>query len=204
MNYKRYRKENNRLDQIAKQTKNNFIPTVVTRAKEEVRIILLNAPAKRIPIGKHTLKKKKRKYKSNSKAIQAEATKSRIQRYADKLNHDLPISERWFQRNWNAEGIEGSKYNEVLGHRIPDVINHIYHFIIEVDGSIHNTEYQKKIDKMKDNYFRKKGFTVFRVIAYNEDSYKNCLNAVKELIKLYDLARISPVLEQGGPDVNKV
>lgn len=186
--------------------KANFIPTVITRAKEEIRRIVLGAPAKRIPIGKHTLPLKKKKKSVNAKKIQKAATKTRMERYAAKLRFNTPRSEVWFQKLYNEEKIAYSGYNQVLGCFIPDVLNRRYRFIIEVDSSIHNTPEQKIKNKNKDGYYRKKGYTVFRVIAYSINSYIECLTAIHKMLnrKPYELARISPVLEQGGPVVNKV
>lgn len=198
----RFLKENSRLDAIAKRSHELFTPTIIIKTKEEIRKILLSAPAKIIPIGKHTLPLKKKSIRL--KRIQKQANETRMERYAAKLRSNTPKSEVWFQGLFNKENIGYNEYNQVLGHTIPDVLNRRYRFIIEVDGSIHNSLEQKRKDMNKDGYYRKKGYTVYRVIAYNINSYKTCLELIKTLVKTYESARISPVLEQGGQIVNKV
>lgn len=117
-------------------------------------------------------KKKKRKKKK---------TKSRRQVYADKLNENLPASEVWFQTKWATDiqqdklDLYTDKFNEPLGSYIPDVINRGFKYIIEIDGSIHDTPEQQYKDRKKDAYYLRRGYQVFRIKAYCNISYSEAL-----------------------------
>lgn len=105
--------------------------------------------------------------------------KSKIATFARRLRRNTPASERWFQSLWEPFRHELDQYNVPLGRIIPDVHNSHFMYAIEVDGSIHNTPYQKYIDSKKDKYYQKRGYDVFRVRAYNLDDF----NATVELVE---------------------
>ena len=112
--------------------------------------------------------------------------KSRIERYAEALNRDLARSERWFQSLWDKHTFN-DYYNHPMGKYIPDVINFQYRYIIEVDGSVHETPEQKVKDLKKDAYYKSKGYQVFRItysVTDNESNilqYKTVLDAVLKI-----------------------
>lgn len=68
------------------------------------------------------------------------------------------------------------KFNCPFGPYIPDVINHFFKYVIEIDGSIHNREDIKLKDIRKDLYYTSKGYKVIRIQAYNESSFKQGLD----------------------------
>lgn len=103
---------------------------------------------------------------------------SRIQRYANQLNKQLPASEVWFQSLWPYKD---DKFNAVLGKRIPDVMNKLFKYVIEIDGIIHQMNKQKRIDSYKNRYYKQKGYKIFRVVAYDIDSYNECLKNVTSI-----------------------
>lgn len=137
------------------------------------------------------LSKVNAKYKPKRKR----SKKSRRQLYADRLNKNLPKSEVWFQSKWKLDfkqpdlDLYKDKYNQPLGSYIPDVINSGYKYIIEIDGSIHETVIQKFKDKQKDLYYARRGYKVFRIKAYDEATYEECkqniLNIKQNTIRQY-------------------
>lgn len=108
---------------------------------------------------------------------------SRLQKYANKLNLDLPKSEIWFQKLFENENFNTLFfYNKPIGKYIPDVVSFKHKVIIEIDGSIHETDIQKFKDKLKTDYFINRGYTVFRIKAYSMNSYNEVLLKLKELL----------------------
>lgn len=121
--------------------------------------------------------KKKKIKQGKKKAL------SRIQKYANKLNLDLPQSEHWFRSLFEKEQLNTLFfYNKPYGKYIPDVISYNYKIVIEVDGTIHDTEIQKFKDKIKDQYFIDRGYKVFRIKAYNINSYNETIEQIKLII----------------------
>lgn len=110
--------------------------------------------------------------------------KSRRQEYADNINKDLPLSEVWFQSKWKLDfpdhklNVYQDKYNYPFGSYIPDVINLGYKYIIEIDGTIHETPEQKLKDLKKDSYYYKRGYKVFRIKAYDNEAYELLKNNI--------------------------
>lgn len=127
--------------------------------------------------------KKKRKPKNKK-------VNSRLQEYADKLEAALPTSERWFRDLWSKDMVQDrlslyqDAYNSPLGKYIPDVLNRGYKYIIEIDGSVHNTELQQWKDRLKDAYYRKKGYIVYRIPAYDMEKYISVRDAIRKHISI--------------------
>lgn len=70
--------------------------------------------------------------------------------------------------------------NAPLNNRyIPDILNEKYMYIIEIDGSIHELDYIQERDRKKTEYYRSIGFSVFRIEAFNEDSFYNTFKWIK-------------------------
>lgn len=128
--------------------------------------------SKMFDLSRITVYKKKRKGKKPKRAS------GRLQQYADNLNKNLPNSERWFQNLWTKDmeqdklDLYQDKFNYPLGRYIPDVINMGYRYVIEIDGSIHDDPMVQWKDKVKDLYYKKKGYQVFRLKAYDQDAYE--------------------------------
>lgn len=102
---------------------------------------------------------------------------TRIQKCSINLKCNTPKSEIWFQSLWPYNDL----YNEPLGKYIPDVMNKVYKYVIEVDGSVHNTYKQQKIDIKKNKYYDDKGYQIFRVIAYDINSYNITLQKIQKI-----------------------
>ena len=181
------KKQTDKMDRHVRQTQEASKAAVIRRTKDgaTTRINTDNSihPVAARPLVKYI------KPKSKVKPV-----KSRIQIFADHLNADLPQSEVWFHKLWEAEGFQDI-YNTPCGRYIPDVINYKYNYIIEIDGSFNSKEQQYK-DRVKDLSFKRSGYQVFRVEAFNMDSFNTVLSNVRMIV-----AGISPVPEQGRQHV---
>lgn len=104
-----------------------------------------------------------------------------LQVFADRLNKNLPRSEQWFQKRWRETGMQDSHdcYNTPWCRRIPDVLNHKFKYVIEIDGSYHNKPKQQIIDAKKDRFYLASQYQVFRLKAYDEIGF----NALAECIE---------------------
>jgi hypothetical protein len=89
----------------------------------------------------------------------------------------------------------GDKFNHVLGNYIPDVYNHELAYVIEVDGSVHDTPEQQERDRKKDAYYRERMYQVFRVKAYRNGSFKRFQGAMR--------AHLAGQRYNNGPRVEK-
>ncbi|NUN06632.1 MAG: DUF559 domain-containing protein [Bdellovibrio sp.] len=99
----------------------------------------------------------------------------------DELNTNLPKSEVWFQEKYLSFAIPSDEFNVRFGICcIPDVINRVYKYVIEIDGSIHQRKEIQIRDKEKDEIYRRCGFLVIRVIAHSETSFEKAINTILE------------------------
>jgi very-short-patch-repair endonuclease len=104
--------------------------------------------------------------------------------YAKRLNEDMPRSEVWFHDKFKSHLLYGHfKSNVVVGKYIVDLLDSRNRIAIEVDGSIHDNEIQRFKDFVKDKYLTDKRYTVIRVVAYDEESYNNCINKLELIFK---------------------
>jgi very-short-patch-repair endonuclease len=138
----------------------------------------------------------KRKFRAENKDYRKKYTKekgkpSRIENFAKILEADLPKSEQWFRslyikeefKRTFSEDLFKDKFNKPFNSKyIPDVTNIGYKYIIEIDGSIHNTPDQIFKDKIKDYYFTKRGYLVIRVKHYDLLGYNKCIELIKARI----------------------
>jgi len=163
---------------------NNFIEL----KKEITALRLKEAYNKRIKNKTFFLKraKKRNKYKKQRKE-----RRDRLKGYSIALETNLPKSEQWFRLLYEAETIERKfkikyykdQYNEPINRKyIPDVHNRGYRYIIEIDGSWHDRPEMQYRDSLKDYYFKKRGYCVIRIKAFNEQSYKDGITKLKEHI----------------------
>lgn len=106
-----------------------------------------------------------------------------LARRAVRLSQKLPKSEKWF---FNLDKkykflVNSDLSNIPYGYYIPDIINFDFKYIIEIDGSSHNSKKSIEKDAKRDVWFENEGFKVFRIKAYNISSYKK---VIKEIIEL--------------------
>jgi len=98
-----------------------------------------------------------------------------------KLNKNLPKSEIWFNNQMKHANlnIKDLKPNAPFLGYIPDYRSDRYKLIIEVDGNIHKNSDIREKDKIKQSLYEKAGYTVIRVVAYNENSLYSCFSKIK-------------------------
>lgn len=119
---------------------------------------------------------KKRKFKLKKKK------NSRIIRYANRLNSNLPLSEIWFDGLFKSHYLYTKfRKNQIIGNYIVDLLCIDNKIIIEIDGSYHERKDQKIKDWYKDQALKKKGYEVIRVIHNNTESYNNCIKLLESL-----------------------
>ena len=110
--------------------------------------------------------------------------------YCKKFLKKQPKAEKWFWKLWKElEVYDKNDYSNLpFGFFIPDVINHKYKYIIEIDEEFHRTDKQQiKRDHIKDYFYEKQGFTSFRIIAYDQNSFNEVKNGIEKLRIEYEL-----------------
>lgn len=134
---------------------------------------------------KNSISKRKR---ANDKKRKIELRNKLLETRSNWLETSLPKSEVWFREKYLKEDINRmfkedlfkDKFNKPFNQRyIPDVSNKGYKYIIEIDGSWHDRADAQIRDNKKDYYFKKRGYLVLRIKAYNDDSYVSAINELK-------------------------
>lgn len=101
--------------------------------------------------------------------------------FAKELRKKIIPSEQWFMELYKPYRLTYDEFNVLFGGYIPDVINKQYKYIIEVDGSIHNLKRIQLKDKRKDNRFISLGYKVFRIKAYDMESFFTAIKQLQDL-----------------------
>ncbi len=117
--------------------------------------------------------------------IETKNDKSRIEIFAEKLNANMPESEKWFWKKWIESGLSSKDDipNKVFNDKfIPDITNEVKKYVIEIDGKIH--KFKKLKDHQKDVYYRSYGYEVFRIKADSDDSYNCFVTKYKKYVGL--------------------
>ena len=97
----------------------------------------------------------------------------KLRQFAKRLETKLPKSEVWFRALYKEHQHKQDKFNTPLKDKyIPDIQNKRLRYVIEVDGSFHDSEWAKKKDRKKDTYYLSQGFKVFRVKAHCQESFE--------------------------------
>jgi very-short-patch-repair endonuclease len=146
------------------------------------------------PEFKKKAKQKRKKRRSKARPNRAKKFGSRIEYYAYKLNKNLPPAERWFRQLWDQAqlNLDDTLFNFPYGNYIPDVINGKHKFIIEIDEPHHEDPVQRWKDGVRDRYFVRQGYVVYRIKAYDLENYNDVISRLKTF-----LSGNSPVHEQG-------
>lgn len=97
----------------------------------------------------------------------------KLSEFALGLEINTPKSEIWFYNLYKKS--PNDKFNCPFGPYIPDVINHFFKYVIEIDGSIHDRNDIKAKDKIKENFYRSKGYEVYRIKAFNLASFNEAM-----------------------------
>lgn len=137
-----------------------------------------------IVAGEVEMNKKNRnqfKLKDRSKPKDPNGNKKRkwTVRRATELRDNLPRSEQWFNSELKKRKVfvKLESNIEMFG-KIPDYVSKLYKFVIEIDGSVHETCEQIAKDKKKDKIYRKNGYDVIRIIAYDSVSLDKGIEAM--------------------------
>lgn len=110
-----------------------------------------------------------------------------IHKYAKRLRKNVPQSEQWFMSKYTQN--RGDKFNTVLGQYIPDVHNKRYRYIIEIDGSIHDTTEVQELDAKKNRIWEMMVYKVFRIKAYDDASYDLAMKGLNEYLNTQEKFR---------------
>jgi|ERR1051325_9923207 very-short-patch-repair endonuclease len=102
------------------------------------------------------------------------------QEFAKKLRDHMTHSEEILWKRVKPLGF--FSHQPLLGY-IPDFYHYRKRIIVEVDGSIHETEKQKQWDLERDEVFRSRGIFTFRVTndQVNND-IENVMSQIKKLV----------------------
>jgi len=100
--------------------------------------------------------------------------------HARRLRSRFPKAERWF---WSAYLKAGSALvsdlcNEAFLYVIPDLTNHVYKYVVEIDEPHHEQAWVKSYDERRDKIFLEYGYRVFRIPAYDERALENFLTEI--------------------------
>ena len=109
--------------------------------------------------------------------------KQELKHLANSLNNNLPSSEKWFNSLYSIHKHNKDMNNQVVMGYIPDVVNEEFKYIIEIDGSIHDSIKTKKKDHKKSMKFWSKGYSVIRIKAYDIKSFNDGLLKIKQIRK---------------------
>ena len=116
--------------------------------------------------------KKDKEYK---KIQRKEIKTKKFNNFIEKLNKNktLTESEVWFRNKFEPHRLNTDLYNFLYKKKyLLDVINLKYKYIIQVNESI----------EKKDLYFLKKGYTIFKVKAYDQESFNAFIESRKSLV----------------------
>lgn len=100
-----------------------------------------------------------------------------LSQFALKLEENTPKSELWFYGLYTK--YPNDLYNNAFGPYIPDVINHNQMYVIEIDGSIHDLPEIQAKDAVKTKFYQSKGYNVYRIKAYDVDSFNACMRKLE-------------------------
>ena len=129
-------------------------------------------------------KRLKRQLKRKVNKLKKVTNQNFLYLMSNKLNKNLPKSEIWFNNQMKFVGlnIKDLKPNKPFLGFIPDYRSDSLKLIIEVDGNFHDSDNVKQKDDKKQKLYEKSGYTVIRVIAYNENSLRSCFLKIKDIL----------------------
>lgn len=133
---------------------------------------------------KRHLKREAKRLKKNALKEKRRNKRKKLAIFASKLNSDLPKSEIWFQEKFKCYKIHTDQYNQPFMGFIPDVINKMFKYIIEIDGSVHDLDRIKRKDEYKTWLFQRNGYKVFRIKAYDNIEFKNVIDILWKIRKM--------------------
>lgn len=141
-----------------------------------------------------------RKQEFSKKNLKRKERKALLDSRSVSLATDLPKSEAWFYRKYFKEHIlrqfTSKRFQDQFNKPtcnwyIPDVSNKGYRYIIEIDGSFHDRADQKLKDAKKDYNFKKRGYKVIRIKAFDEASYQKGMAELRDWINEYTVQSVA-------------
>lgn len=109
----------------------------------------------------------------------------RLKKFALECKKNEVRSEVWFHRIYSKLRHREDRIGQPFQNKyIPDVANHRFKYIIEVDGSWHDQADVKVKDRIKDAFYKHHGYRVLRVIAYDKDSLHR---VIEQLLEIRDI-----------------
>lgn len=120
--------------------------------------------------------------------------RKRLIKFSKKLNGNLAKSERWFLQIYGRFRHPGDLINKPFQNQyIPDVTNHRYKYVIEVDGSIHNLAHIKRHDQIKNEFYKLHGYRIFRVKPFDKPAF---YEFIKQMYIIRDIPYITKALNK--------
>ncbi len=106
-----------------------------------------------------------------------------FKRAAELRANPTPMEEHlWHFLSKNQLGLRFKRQHPISNY-IADFYCHSIKLVIEIDGSVHNTEEQKLIDKEKDEFYQSVGIKVIRIINKTlNNSTEEVLNTIKRML----------------------
>lgn len=122
------------------------------------------------------------------KKVKRKTKRRSIRAFAKSLRENPPKSELWFYSLYETYKDRHDQFNHPLHIRIPDVMNRRFQYIVEIDGSIHDSEKQKYTDYIKDSFYKRLGFEVIRIKAFDLSSFEEGVKRIQMIRKTYILS----------------
>lgn len=119
-------------------------------------------------------KRRGQKYYTNK----AKKFNRRLNKMQKHLTKNTPKSELWFYKLYEPFRDKNDLFNQTLHRYIPDVQNTEHKYVIEIDGSIHDTPARARKDHIRDMKLHRFGYVTIRIKAYDIDSF------IKGIVKL--------------------
>lgn len=110
-----------------------------------------------------------------------------LQKMDNQLNANLPKSERWFMAEYQEVGLflKSDQNNKPFGNYIPDIVNHSYKYVIEIHDPGHNLADRKLRDEVKEKAWKRLGYAVFIVWAWNLLSFEKFAREMSDYRERY-------------------
>jgi very-short-patch-repair endonuclease len=121
----------------------------------------------------------------------SKTTKAKLKTFASSMKVKNIPRQAWF---WNLYRIHKDFHdvaNTPCGYYIPNVANHKYRYIIQIDS---DREDIKAKDIKKDKYFTGRGYAVFRIKAFDDVAFSELISRIAEKRTL--LTTATPITPQ--------
>ena len=112
--------------------------------------------------------------------------KYEIHKRAQRLRNNPSKVNVWFQQSWHKHDMMAKVdlFGEVLFPYIVSLVNYDADYVIEIYSPETITKARTYLLNKRIRHYTQKGYSVFLIKAYNEDSLKETIDAVTELRRL--------------------